>query len=400
MPTIGSRGDVQPYISLAVELQDRGHQVQVATHPCMRSLVEFYNIPFAPIGPDIDIGFEAAAIRDRASNFMTGMIRVMKFSFAMLEQSHADLLELAKKTDVVIVSHTAAGSIEADELNKPKISITLHPQAIPDSNPEEPAIRKLVGSLAGWSMGFFMRRPLDKIRRKVGVEPMGQEGITSKLLNLIPISPHVFEPNPFWEARHKITGYWFSEPPFDWIPPVDLAAFLKKGEAPVVISLGAMALDGRDMKEAASLTVDALQQLGLRAVIQGWDGVMKGQSLPEQIIHIGSVPHTYLLKYASCLVHHGGFGTTAAAFRAGIPAVIIPHIIDQYIWGQKVFELGVGPKPVPRNKLTMEALSAALDQAVNNSDIHKKANDLGKLVRSERGLQNALRMIEEALQQV
>ncbi len=104
----------------------------------------------------------------------------------------------------------------------------------------------------------------------------------------------------------------------------------------MVINLGAMALDGKDMLEAASITLEALDRTGLRAIIQGWDAVMKEQNLPEQVIHIGSVPHTYLLRQASCFVHHGGFGSTAAAFQAGVPAVVVPHIIDQFIWGNKV----------------------------------------------------------------
>ncbi|MDZ4132510.1 MAG: glycosyltransferase, partial [Dethiobacteria bacterium] len=88
-----------------------------------------------------------------------------------------------------------------------------------------------------------------------------------------------------------------------------------------MINFGAMALDGKDMIDAATITINALQNQGLRAIIQGWDAVMKDYKLPEQIIHVGSVPHTYLLPRASCFVHHGGFGSTAAAFQAGIPAV-------------------------------------------------------------------------------
>lgn len=131
IPTIGTRGDVQPYIALAQGLLARGHAVTVATHPCMRALVEGYGVLFAPIGPDIDVGREAAAIRARSPHWMVGFMRVMRFSFAMLEQSHADLLARCSGIDTVIVSHTAAGSIEADALGLPTVSVTLMPQAIP-----------------------------------------------------------------------------------------------------------------------------------------------------------------------------------------------------------------------------------------------------------------------------
>jgi sterol 3beta-glucosyltransferase len=329
---------------------------------------------------------------------MIGLMRVMRFAFAMLEQSHADLMALCRHADVVIVSHTAVGSIEADSLGLPKISVTLFPQAIPVHDPSEPLLKRAIGALAGWGMGLVMSRPLNRIRRRVGVPPMGPEGITSKTLNLLPISPHVYPPDPRWEPRHRMTGYWFAASPQAWTPPDDLLAFLDAGDSPVVVSLGAMALGGTDMLATACLTLEALLQVDARAIIQGWDGAMASLSLPPTVYHAGSVPHTWLLPHACCLVHHGGFGTTAAAFRAGIPAVVIPHIIDQFIWGQRVFELGVGPKPIPRSKLTAANLAAALEQVLHDPVLQVKAGELGHLIRAETGIQTAVRLIENAMQ--
>jgi len=243
-------------------------------------------------------------------------------------------------------------------------------------------------------MSFFLSRPMDKIRRQVGLPPMGPEGITSMLLNLIPVSPHVIEPDQRWETRHKMTGYWFSEPPAEWKPSEELQQFLNIGEPPFVINLGAMALDGKDMLEAATITLEALKRTGLRAIIQGWDAVINKINLPDQVLHAGQVPHTYLLPRASCFVHHGGFGSTAAALQAGIPAVVIPHIIDQFIWGNRVYELGVGPKPIPRIKLNAENLATAFEEIASNQGIIEKSAELGKLIRSEKGLENAVAHIK------
>ncbi len=396
IPTIGSRGDVQPYIALASALQAAGHSAVVATHPCMRGLVEAYAVSFAPIGPDIDIGQEAAAIRTRAPHWMLGLLRVMKFTFAMLEQSHADLLALCHQADVVIVSHSAAGSIEAEQLAKPRLSVTLFPQAIHVHDPAEPLLKRTFGALAGWGMGLVMSRPLNRIRRRLGVPPMGPEGITSPLLNLLPISPHVHPPDPRWEPRHRVTGYWFAEPPQTWTPPETLRAFLEAGDSPIVISLGAMALGGEDMLATAELTLEALYQIGARAILQGWDAAIPALDLPPTIYHAGSVPHTWLLPQTRALVHHGGFGSTAAAFRAGIPAVVIPHIIDQFIWGQRAFELGVSPQPISRPKLTASRLAAALHETLHNPTLQIKAAELGGLIQTETGLETAIQLIEEA----
>ncbi len=395
IPTIGTRGDVQPYIALSLGLKKAGHTVTLATHPCMRGLVESYGVDFAPIGPDIDIGDEATRIRANAPHWMVGFMRVMKFTFAMLEQSHASLLETCRGADFVIVSHSAAGRMEADKLSLPTISVTLMPEAIPVKDPQDAFLKRALMRLAGAGMGMLMTRPIDRIRKRVGLPPMGPTGITSEILNLIPLSKQISPPNSLWEPRHRLTGYWFAPAPAAWTPPDTLAAFLEAGAPPLVVSLGAMALSGEDSLEAAQITLAAVQQAGVRAIIQGWDEAMKQLSIPPTVFHAGSVPHDWLLPRAGGLVHHGGFGTTAAGFRAGIPMLVIPHIIDQFIWGNKVAQLGVGPQPISRTKLKVKNMAAALCQ-MQSPEMRQKAAELGAAIRAEPdGVTEAVRLIEQ-----
>ncbi|MBI4927200.1 MAG: glycosyltransferase [Anaerolineae bacterium] len=397
IPTIGTRGDLQPYLALALGLQAAGHQPVVATHPAMRRLVEQYGVTFAPIGPDIDIGYETALIRGKSPNWVVGFLRVMKFSFNMLEQAHPDLLALCRQTDVVVVSHTAAGSVEADQLNLPTVSVTLMPQAIPADPQGQSWPQRVLMKIAGAGMGLVMTRPLDQIRKRAGVGPMGPTGITSPKLNLIPLSPRVIAPDPRWEPRHRMTGYWFAPAPGEWLPPAELQDFLQAGDPPVVISLGAMALSGEDAMEAAQITLAAVQQAGVRAVIQGWDEPMRRLALPATVFHAGSIPHDWLLQRSAAIVHHGGFGTTSAGLRAGIPGMAIPHIIDQFIWGAKLAELGVGPQPIGRSKLAVLNLAAALDQMICDEAMRARAAELGAAIRVEDGVCTAIQQIEAVL---
>ncbi|BCY19259.1 glycosyl transferase family 1 [Leptolinea sp. HRD-7] len=398
IPTIGTRGDVQPYIALSLGLMRHGNQVTLVSHPCMRNLVESYEVPFAPMGPDIDIGYEAAKIRGRSKNWMLGFKRVMDFSFSMLEQSYSDLLPLCRQADAVIVSHSAAGSMEADTLDLPRVSVTLMPQAIPVNDPNASWINRAVMKAAGTAMGMMMTRPLENIRRRKGLPPMGPYGITSQVLNLVPISPLIEKPNPLWEPRHKMTGYWFAPQPKTFNPPASLVQFLEAGEPPLVISLGAMSLSGDDTLEAARVTLEALNQTGTRAIIQGWDGALQTLPIPPTIISAGSIPHNWLLPKAAGLIHHGGFGTTAAGFQAGIPSIVIPHIIDQYIWGNKVMELGVGSKPIPRARLTISTLAAGIE-TIKDKRIKEKAAILGEQIRNEPdGVETAVQWIEQTFE--
>lgn len=322
-------------------------------------------------------------------------MRVMKFSFAMLEQAHPDLLALARQTDWMMISHTAAGSVEADQLGLPTISATLMPQAIPTPDPQASIFKRAAMSVAGVGMGFMMTRPLNQFCKRCGIAPMGVQGITFLRLNLIPISPAVNPPDARWEPRHQVIGYWFAPAPEAWQPDAALCRFLEAGDPPVVVSLGAMSLSGEDALEAAKITIQASS---VRAIIQGWDAPLRQIDLPDCIFHAGSLPHDWLFARANAIVHHGGFGTKASAFRAGIPQIVIPHIIDQFIWGQKVDQLGVGPKPINRTKLTAAALSAALRQTVADQTMRQKAAELGSQIRAEDGVGRAVELIRAAVE--
>ncbi len=396
IPTIGTRGDVQPYLALACGLAKSGHDVTIASHPALRSLVESYGIPFAAIGPDVDLGEVAAQIRGRSRHWALGFLRVMRFTFAILEQAHPDTLAACRGADLVVVSHSAAGSGEADLLGLPTASVTLLPQAIPVSDPSAPVLQRWLGKLAGSLMGLFLSRPLNQLRRRLGLPPLGPTGITSPRLNLLPISPAVYPPHPRWEPRHQMTGYWFADEPAGWQPADNLRSFLEVAEPTIAISLGAMSSDGADAREAAQIAVAAVRRAGVRAVVQGWDRALAELAPPATILPIGPVPHGWLLGRVAALVHHGGFGTTAAGLRAGIPALAIPHIIDQFIWGQRLYELGVGPRPIPRAKLSERALAESIAELVHNSTLRARARALGERIAAERGVASAVRLLEQS----
>ena len=183
--------------------------------------------------------------------------------------------------------------------------------------------------------------------------------------------------------------------PDSGIPPRALNDFLGGGEKPVVISLGAMSLGQKDAEGLVDIMVSSIQQAGARAIIQGFQETLQNRILPETIFSCGSIPHAWLLERAAALVHHGGFGTTAAGLQAGIPQLVIPFIIDQYLWGNLVAEKGVGPKPIARKDLTVEKLSAALRLLYRDSAMNENAQKIGATIRTEDGVGTAVRLINE-----
>jgi UDP:flavonoid glycosyltransferase YjiC (YdhE family) len=396
IPTIGTRGDVQPFIALAQGLVCAGHSVTLASHPGMKGLVESHGVAFAPIGPDIDLGREVADIRSRSRSPLVGLLRAMRFSFEQLEQSHEDILALCREADLIVVhAQSAAGKNEADLLNLPYLSVTFVPWGIPWDDPARPFYKRIAYRAIDGLVSLITTRPLNQMRRRQGLPPVGPEGFTSARLNLVPVSPAVYAPNPHWAPHHRVVGYWFATEPAGWHPPADLLAFIESGEPPLAVSLGAMSLGSGDDLKTASLFLDAIRQVGVRAIIQGWVAEMKRLALPGTIYAAGSLPHSWLLPRCASLVHHGGLGTTSAGLRAGIPALVIPHLVDQFTWGQRIYELGVGPHPIPRPKLTTQGLAEALEELVNNAGLRAAASRLGERIRTENGVQNAVSLIEE-----
>jgi UDP:flavonoid glycosyltransferase YjiC (YdhE family) len=121
----------------------------------------------------------------------------------------------------------------------------------------------------------------------------------------------------------------------------------------------------------------------------GWGGLEIADQ-PAGIFPVGSVPFDWLFPRVAAAVHHGGCGSTAAALRAGIPMIVIPFCGDQFFWGQRVAELGVGPTPIPRRRLTAARLAAAIQALTGDAGMRARAAALGERIRAEDGVTRAV----------
>lgn len=245
MFTMGTRGDVQPYIFLSKQLIKEGFDVVLGSHPCWRQLIEESGIKFEPIGPDIDIEKEAAIIRGKNSNPVISMLKTMNFVFEIIQNSSEEIYDVCKGKDLIIVSHSQMGAVEAGVLGIPTVNVTLQKEMIPESLKLKTFKDKLLGGMIAKQVA----KPYNKIRKKYGLKPVkSADEIMSKELNLIPISKYVLERNPYWEDKNVLTGYWYDDEP-DYVPADNLVEFMNKGEAPVVLALGAMSFEDKSEKD-------------------------------------------------------------------------------------------------------------------------------------------------------
>ena len=398
--TLGTRGDVQPYIYLARALKNAGFVPTIATHPCWRSLVDHAGIGFSPVGPDIDISREAAAIRGKSAYWLIGAIKTMKFVFKIIEGATDEIYKLCRSTDLVIASHSHAGAIEAQACHKPMISVTLQPEMIPQPFKPRTRAQRLSEELIGAAVNPMMVGPYNKIRKKYRLGSVKAiDEIMSPYLNLIPVSTCVVPKNPYWAKVNQVTGYWYEENE-EFEPAPELLQFLESGSKPVIVALGAMAFESREEKSKLDILIHAFQQTGMRAVVQGFDETLKNYELPENVIRVGSIPHSWLFRRGYCIVHHGGLGTSASAMLAGKPSIVIPHVLDQFLWANRIYELHAGMKPIKVNKLNEEILIETIELLKANYDqMAHEVQRLSEKMKEENGLKTSVSLIQQVCRQ-
>lgn len=397
MFTMGTRGDVQPYIFLTQALQKAGYEATLCIHPCWKGLVSDAGIDFAPIGPDIDIELEAAKIRGKEKNAMMAVLKTMQFVFKIVEQSSAEVYRYCEGKDLVIVSHSHIGAVEAEALHIKTIDVTLQTEMLAEKERSQSFGQRLFGSMFNALVNPMIVKPYNKLRKSYGLSKIkSMEQMLSKELNLIPISKYVIQPSPYWAPQNKMVGYWYEEQTFAYEPSEDLKAFLTAGEKPIILALGAMSFEAEEEKDKLEIFLNAFAATNKRAIIQGFHKTLQNYNLPDTMIAVGSIPHGWLFRQGYCVIHHGGFGTSASAMIYGIPSIIIPHALDQFGVADRLYRLEVTTEPIKASELCVEKLINRIEYMTQNYDaISKNVKTLSEKMAEEHGLDTAVGLIQE-----
>ena len=199
-----------------------------------------------------------------------------------------------------------------------------------------------------------------------------------------------------WGPHISISGFYLLSLANSYTPPSDLENFLNSGPPPVYIGFGSIVVD--DPNAMTKLIFDAVKKTGQRALVsKGWGG-FGGDTLgiPDGVFMLGNVPHDWLFKHVSCVVHHGGAGTTAAGISLGKPTVVVPFFGDQPFWGAMVARSGAGPQPIPNKQLTSDKLATAILEALKPTAL-ARAQELGAKIRFEKGTEVGAKSFHDAL---
>lgn len=184
-------------------------------------------------------------------------------------------------------------------------------------------------------------------------------------------SPALLPKPPDWRDNIDVCGFGFLPPKTSYTPPKEIDTFLKAGSRPIYVGFGSIVVD--HPVKLTEIVFKAVQKTGQRALIsKGWGGLGADEvDVPDNILVIGDCPHDWLFQQVSCVIHHGGAGTTAAGLALGRPTIIIPFFGDQPFWGAIVARAGAGPAPIPYKRLKVENLSDAIEMALKASTLER-----------------------------
>ena len=395
---IGSRGDVQPVVALAVRLMELGQDVRVCAPPDFREQIEGFGIPFTPVGPEL----RSTGRTSPSAAPPTPEQRRRMVADSVAAQFDA-VRAAARGCDAIVAGGylVVAARTVAEEMGIGYVMAAYCPNFLPSTHHAPPVYPMLgegpadgtVDNRALWARdeqrwNDTWSAVLNAHRTAAGLEPVTD------------VRSHLFTGTP-WLAADLTLAPWPGPAEPDvvqtgaWILPderplsAELEAFLEAGDPPLYLGFGSI----RAPEDLGATMVRAARALGRRVIVaRGWADLAPSDD-GRDCLSIGEVNQQALFRRVAAVVHHGGAGTTTAAARAGAPQVVIAQHVDQYYWAQRVHDLGIGTAHTP-GAPTADSLTRALDRILEPS-VKTRAAAVAGSVRTD-GADVAARLLTEA----
>ncbi|MBC8105842.1 MAG: glycosyltransferase [Anaerolineae bacterium] len=354
--TIGSHGDVHPFIGIAAALKRRGHDVTFMTNGHFESLAQRELIDFVGFGSSEDY------LKMTKNKDLWSKRKGFKVVFGSVCETLPKVYEpiaahIQANPDTILIgsSLALAARIAQDKFGVPMMTVHLAP-AIFRSSISPPKLPGLF--MPGW-LPLSIKEKLWEGGDRFIIDPLVAPPLNAfrATLGLPPVSRVLWE---WWNSPQMIVGLfpdWFAKPQADWPRQVKLTgfplydergheplsrevqAFLAAGDKPIAFTPGSAMVHGHQFFDAA---VRACQKLNRRGILLTRFREQIPASLPANVIHADYAPFSDLLPRVVALVHHGGIGTTSQALAAGVPQLITPMSHDQFDNVFRVKQLGVG----------------------------------------------------------
>jgi len=408
--TFGSTGDVYPMLGLATALQAAGHEVCLATAQLFAQEIEHENIPFYALPPDWDLdAFKAFTQKLSATDNQLKQFGLIYDKFGpFIDTSFESVSAKLQDFDILISTYLFPFfSSVAEAQHKPFVTVAFCHNTVPrwDRPPEN--IVPLTWLPRTWQRqwNYLAWRLADRVLSQ-RIKRSIQRFSTS--IRPDTIRGFLFEPSEqvlvasskAWmqgaeplDKRFHMIGYLRHQPPETSEGCARLDAFCQ-GQPVPILTFGSMT--AHDVQTQLNHFLSNWPKDRKLIIQAGWAD-LKTECLNENthILMLEKHPHNQLFPYASVVVHHGGAGTTASVLHTAKPHIIIPHLGDQYFWASEVVTHGLGLKL--KYKQWSKKLCAAIEHIEQNECYQQRANTFAETIRKEPGGQNAVRLLEEIL---
>jgi vancomycin aglycone glucosyltransferase len=392
----GTRGDVQPIVALGVALKARGHVVELVIPSNFLSWARSFGLETQSDGTDVKALLQASGIGLQTFNWQ---LRYLLDNTPLLFEPVA---RVSEGCELVIGAglQFAAASV-AQWRDVPYAHVVFCPCATPNSATPPPNMR--TQTLPGWInralwraggplANLALRGVVNRGRATLGLEALDNP-ITQILhgRTILAADRELAPPSADAPKGATNTDAWELEEPGTLDERIE--TFLQDGPAPIYVGFGSMVAPRA--AELVGQAITAVRAIGRRTVIAGgWAALESHVKEAADVLTIDNVPHALIFPRVAAAVHHGGAGTTTAAARAGIPQVLLPHILDQYYWAHRVKLMGLGPPALPVERVTVDLLSNRLSRGVNDPWIRARVNVLGPAIAARSGVTAAVAAIE------
>ncbi|HMF99453.1 MAG TPA: glycosyltransferase [Vicinamibacterales bacterium] len=393
----GTRGDVQPMLALAHALSARAHRVAFIAPANFVDWIRSHGFDAESNGVDVE------ALLNEPGADLQSMRWQRRHLNALIGRLFDSLGHHAGDADLIVGAgiQMAASSV-AELRDVPYATAVFCPCAVPSRWTPPPPVKtqtlprwlnRLLWDLGGPMTSLALRGLINRGRATLGLRPLhdvldqlaGDLILVSADRDLGPLGSDA-------PARAMATDAWIlaeDGAPLD----ATLERFLELDPPPVYVGFGSMV--AARAREVAGHVIAAVRAVGRAAVVgSGWADLGRDVAAGDDLLIVRALPHAIVLPRVAAAIHHGGAGTTTAAAAAGVPQVVLPHILDQFYWAHRVAELGLGPRGVPVNLVVPDTLAARLDEALTNPRYRRRAAEIGRAVRARNGAAAAVDHLE------
>jgi UDP:flavonoid glycosyltransferase YjiC (YdhE family) len=392
----GTRGDVQPIVALGVALKARGHIVQLVAPANFMTWVRGFGLDAHSDGIDVEALLRSSGTGLQSLNWQ------MRYLTNNTPMFFEPVARASEGCELIIGAGLQFAAASVAQWRKvPYAHVVFCPCATPNSATPPPNmctqtlprwINQLLWRAGGPLADLALRGPVNRGRATLGLDALHNP--ISQLLKgrtILAADRDLAPPSADAPKSAMNTDAWLLDEPGTLGARVE--AFLHEGPAPIYIGFGSMVAPRAP--ELVAQAVAAVRAVGRRAVIAGgWAALAAHIQEADDVMTIDNVPHSLIFPKVAAAVHHGGAGTTTAAARAGIPQVLLPHILDQYYWAHRVKVLGLGPPALPIERVTVEVLRNRISRALNDPLIRERVKKLAPAVAARNGVSAAVEEIE------